>query len=274
MDEDLYFRKFLKVAPLSLAIWRSIEAYQLAKQKIKYKRPILDIGCGFGEFAGVFFNGKIEVGIDIDGEELLRARQTKKFKKLIIADARKLPFKNNSFNTVFSNSVLEHITNVEKVISESYRVLKPKGYFIFTVPINNFYNNLYFTSLFKKIGFPFVSHYYFRYINKIFKHINIWPKNKWLTLTKKAGFKIILEKEIISKKSTRIFDLTILSAFLSQLGRWLTGKRFIINLPGRIWLSEKLFGKLITEEPTTGSNLLIIAMKKYQITKTLKYEIK
>ena len=61
MRSSFYFRKFLKVAPLSLAIWRSIEAYQLAKNSINYKRPILDIGCGFGEFAGVFFNKTVDV---------------------------------------------------------------------------------------------------------------------------------------------------------------------------------------------------------------------
>lgn len=262
MDSSLYFTKFLKVAPLSLAIWRGIEAYQLSLAKTSYKRPILDIGCGFGEFAGVFFDKKVEVGIDIDDKDLLRARQVKKFKKLILADARKLPFNNNSYNTIFTNSVLEHIPNVDKVFKESYRILKPKGYLIYTVPINNLYNNLYFTSLFENLGLGILGLYYFRIINKIFKHVSILPKHQWLTMTKKAGFKIKLEKEIISKKSTRIFDLTLYPAFPSQLSRWLFGKRFILNIPGRIWLFNELFGSLISEEVESGSNLLVLAQKK------------
>ncbi len=262
MKSNSYFKKFLRVAPLSLAIWRAIEAYQMEKNSVKYKKPILDIGCGFGEFAGIFFNKSVEVGIDIDDKDLFLARQTKKFKRLIIADARKLPFISNSFNTIFSNSVLEHIPNVEKVLQESYRVLKPKGYLIYTVPINKFYNNLFFTTLFEKAGLHSLSLYYFRYINKIFKHISILPKSKWLQMTEKAGFTIVLEKEIVSEKSTRVFDMTIYSAFFSQLGRYFSRKRFIINIPGRIWLLNKLFGSLITQETDNGSNLLIIARKK------------
>lgn len=261
MKSSFYFRKFLTVAPLSLAIWRGIEAYQLSKHAVKYKKPILDIGCGFGEFAGVFFDKTIEVGIDVDDKDLLRARQVKKFKKLILADARKLPFPNNSFNTIFSNSVLEHIPDVNKVIKESYRILKPGGFFIYTVPINNFYNNLYFTSLFKSLGMPFLSLYYYRFINKIFKHINIWPKEKWIKMSQKTGFKIFLAKEIISKKSTIAFDLTILPALPSQITRWIFGKRFVPYIPGRIWLFNQLFVHLIKEETESGSNLLIIAKK-------------
>lgn len=267
MKSSFYFRKFLKVAPLSLAIWRSIEAYQLAKNSINYKKPILDIGCGFGEFAGVFFDKTVEVGIDVDGKDLLKARQIKKFKKLILADARKLPFKDNTFNTIFSNSVLEHIPNVQKVFKESLRVLKPKGYLIYTVPINTFYNNLYFTSLFERIGYSNLGLYYYRFINKIFKHINILPKNKWIQMTRKAGFNMILEKEITSKKSTQVFDLTLLPALPSQIGRWLFGKRYIVNFPGRIWLLDKLFSGLITEETDKGSNLLIIAQKSNSLSK-------
>lgn len=262
MKSNLYFRKFLEVAPLSLAIWRAIEAYQLSKYSIKYKRPILDIGCGFGEFAGVFYNRMVEVGIDINSEDLLQARQIKKFKNLILADARKLPFPDNSFNTIISNSVLEHIPQVYKVFKESYRVLKPGGYLIITVAIDTLYNNLFFTSLFEKIGLPFLGVFYYRAFNKVFHHINAFPKTQWLTMTKKAGFKIIVQKEIISKKSTRVFDLTLFPALPAQMGRWLFGKRFVVNTPGRTWLLEKLFASLVADEAVVGSNLLVIAQKK------------
>ncbi len=258
----VYFRKFLKVAPLALAIWRGIEAYQLSRNSVKYKRPILDIGCGFGEFAGVFYDHAVEVGIDIDDRDLLKARQIKKFKNLIVADARKLPFSNNSFNTIISNSVLEHIPLVHKVFEESYRVLKPGGYLIFTVAIDTLYNNLFLTSLFEKLGIRPLGFLYYRAFNKIFHHINAFPKDKWITMVKKEGFTIIDQKEIISARSTRIFDLTLLFALPSQLCRWFFRKRWIFNFPGRIWLLEKIFGQFIAEEANIGSNLLIIEKKK------------
>ena len=42
-----------------------------------------------------------------------------------------LPFKDESFDEVYSKSVLEHIGNVKLFISESMRILKPNGKFWF-----------------------------------------------------------------------------------------------------------------------------------------------
>ena len=44
--------------------------------------------------------------------------------------------KNNSFNLIFCNHVLEHITDHEKAISELYRILKKGGILIAQVPID------------------------------------------------------------------------------------------------------------------------------------------
>ncbi len=52
----------------------------------------------------------------------------------ILADAKNLPFKDNSFNLVLLESVLEHIDEPEKVINESYRVLKKKGKIFISIP--------------------------------------------------------------------------------------------------------------------------------------------
>ena len=52
----------------------------------------------------------------------------------IKANVLNLPFKDNLFDVVFCNHVLEHIENDKKAMKELYRVLKPNGFGIFQVP--------------------------------------------------------------------------------------------------------------------------------------------
>jgi len=51
--------------------------------------------------------------------------------KLKKAAAESIPFDDNSFDLVVTNSVMEHVDDVEKSFAEISRVLKPKGAFYF-----------------------------------------------------------------------------------------------------------------------------------------------
>ena len=59
---------------------------------------------------------------------------------LFDASAESLPFENNMFDIVFSVAVLEHVQNLEAVMEESIRVLKPGGILWANVPN---YNSIY-----------------------------------------------------------------------------------------------------------------------------------
>ena len=50
------------------------------------------------------------------------------------ADICDLPFKDNEFDVILCNHVLEHIPNDKKAMSELFRVMKPNGMGIFQVP--------------------------------------------------------------------------------------------------------------------------------------------
>lgn len=50
------------------------------------------------------------------------------------ADICDLPFEENSFDVVFCNHVLEHISDDTKAMQELYRVLKPGGLGVFQIP--------------------------------------------------------------------------------------------------------------------------------------------
>lgn len=50
-------------------------------------------------------------------------------------DILDIPYRNNFFDYVIINHVLEHITDIKKAISEVKRVLKPNGKLILSFPI-------------------------------------------------------------------------------------------------------------------------------------------
>jgi len=60
--------------------------------------------------------------------------QLKKGIRVVRGDATDLPFKSDSFDAVLCLDVLEHIENDVSALNEMYRVTRPGGKFLFSVP--------------------------------------------------------------------------------------------------------------------------------------------
>lgn len=112
----------------------------LATQKLFFKlfpdvkgKEILDIGCGHGRTIRYFQKrGAIMKGIDISPKSVDFCK--KNGLDVIKADTCELPFKDNTFDLVFSIGVVEHFDATMKAISEHIRVIKPGGYALIIVP--------------------------------------------------------------------------------------------------------------------------------------------
>jgi ubiquinone/menaquinone biosynthesis C-methylase UbiE len=99
---------------------------------------ILDLGCGDGIFGNAAGLSDSACGIDYDRDSLHVRRRILPTAQSIWGDASQMPFENASFDTVVSNSVLEHLSNLQATFHEVFRVLKPGGRFLFTITMGGF----------------------------------------------------------------------------------------------------------------------------------------
>lgn len=117
---------------------------------------VLDLGCGEGRhvIAAHALDGVDAVGVDLSTTDLQTARERQQefaemlaaenaqassekppaLFALLVGDALRLPFADNSFDAVVCSEVLEHIPDWRGVLPEIERVLKPGGLFCASVP--------------------------------------------------------------------------------------------------------------------------------------------
>jgi ubiquinone/menaquinone biosynthesis C-methylase UbiE len=100
---------------------------------------VLESGCGTGRWMALFEKlGNRAVGVDDSRGPLKVAREHDPQMMLTRANVLFTPFKDNSFDAVFSSYVAEHFENgPEELFREIHRVLKPNGLFFIVVPFNN-----------------------------------------------------------------------------------------------------------------------------------------
>lgn len=98
---------------------------------IKKEDKILEIGCGSGRDLLFLKSKGFDIkGIDISKEALNKLKDKAKKANLKVdveySDIESLPFKDNSFDVVYSINTL-HFVNIPKAIEEIHRVIKKQG---------------------------------------------------------------------------------------------------------------------------------------------------
>ncbi len=143
---------------------------------------ILDIGCGYYPQNLINLENKIvkAVGIDKDTPDKSVSAKISLIKTEV---SKTLPLPDNEFGCVLMLAVLEHLDYPEKIIHECYRVLKPGGRLIITIPSN------YSKPLLETLAIlGLISR------EEIFSHKNYFRKKEVETLLNQAQFKTIISK--------------------------------------------------------------------------------
>ena len=98
-----------------------------------YSLSLLDVGSGKGNhLVGFARRNFVEKGVD-SKQECIDALPDYDIRECNI-EKRPLPFEDESFDVVFSKSVIEHVYNVDNLLNECYRVLKKNGLIILMTP--------------------------------------------------------------------------------------------------------------------------------------------
>lgn len=193
MNTKDYLRIYARERPLFLSMLRAKEV-TLYQHVLPLKHPVLDIGCGDGFFARVTFGkGRIDTGVDLK-ESRMNEIVPGTYKQCVSYDGYTLPFPNRSFQTVVVNSVLEHVDDLPRVVSEIARVLRPGGMCITTVMASPWEQYLFGSKLFgnrytrwmkqKQVHVNVLS---FQEWSRVFLHAKLKPKETIPYLSKRAG---------------------------------------------------------------------------------------
>jgi ubiquinone/menaquinone biosynthesis C-methylase UbiE len=94
---------------------------------------VLDLGCGTGDTTRrLQAVGCKAIGVDVSLLLLrgTRASSPETSPVFVVADITRLPFRSGSANCVALHNVIEHVPNVDELLSEILRVLTPNGHAI------------------------------------------------------------------------------------------------------------------------------------------------
>ncbi len=274
MESKLTFKNgnitldYLSCVPAALAIERLIECHILESKN--FIRPVLDIGCGDGLFAKVLFADQIDEGLDYDASETARAAASGKYLHLTTDSATQMPFPEASFATVFSNSVLEHIPEVERVVNEAFRVLKPGGIFYFTVPSPLFEEQALPHRLLCALGLKNQAAAFGKAYNAFWRHYNVYDLEGWCSMASDAGFQIQEAFSYCPANAARLNDLLAPLAFPSAITRRIFNRWVLLPKLRRAFLLP--IAKIINRRITTwaqerhGVLCYVAAMKPNSMT--------
>jgi SAM-dependent methyltransferase len=204
MDRPL-LRRFLEVYPFqpATAVWRASEVAELAQVAFPAGRG-LDLGCGDGRLTRVLSDltgGLRLVGLDIDPMETALAVAGGFYERVHTSPAESIPEPDASFDFVVSISVMEHIPNLEPVLRDVARVLKPQGHLIITVPGPGFHACLHGPLL------PGSSRsQYLAALDRRLAHRRYWTSAQWRGSLEAAGLTLVEAKPILSRSDVRRWE--------------------------------------------------------------------
>lgn len=211
-EKRSFFHKYLELTDSpARALLKKYEYDIIAHFTSELKPVVVDVGCGDGVFSAATFDGIQMIGIDVSKRELSKAKKKAVYHSVILAEARFLPIKSDSLNTVISISVLEHIPKLDDVLKELYRILCKSGVLFFTVPAK-IYNDSFFISKmlssFSRIAYvEKMRERYIKWMEGSLHHLHYFDVSITKRRLSKLGFSNVEAKWLIPDRALMVWSI-------------------------------------------------------------------
>ncbi|HTX79409.1 MAG TPA: class I SAM-dependent methyltransferase [Longilinea sp.] len=245
--ETDYLWRNISELPYFRGLLRAVEARTY--RDISLPGPVLDLGCGDGHFASVAFKGKLDVGLDPWTGPVHLAQKRQTYRLVVHGSGDRMPFTDGYFNSAVSNSVLEHIPELDPVLAEMARVLKPGASFVFCVPNHQFLPNLSVAKFLDKIHLYGLATAYRRFFNFISRHKHCDPPEVWEERLARAGFKIERYWHYFSPQALATLEWGHYFGLPSLVNHFLFRRWILVPTDWNLSLTRKIVGKYYSEAP-------------------------
>lgn len=232
---NIFYRVLRKIKRAFFGAYKP-KFYNFGKTEGKF----LDIGCGSGAYESYLIKENIGwkfYGIEPSSESYQVAKRVGNF-NVFNGDLKSANYENNFFDVILMSHSLEHVSNPTEVIAECFRVLKPGGYMVISVPNFNSLARIFFGKYWIHLDAP--------------RHLFHFTPDILKKMAEKSGFKVKQVKfEVLSGSVTRS------AAYIFNKDKFFFDTPFIsLLIHYLIWPIDKLI-----QLTPLASGLKIIAIK-------------
>lgn len=246
LNECEFFYLFRQLGP-SLGLWRAAEIAALREQP--YEPPVLDLGCGDG-FVTALVLRRVAVGLDPNRSVLEQAVRRGLYEQVEPVPVEASGLQPETVGTIVSNSVLEHVPNLDKALESAARLLCAGGRLVFTAPTEAFG---------RWLALPVKGYASWR--NQYFAHFNLLTLEEWVRRLDRVGLVVEQVRPYLKPEMVNLWDWLEL-AQLPRLGQKRPFGLVWRRLPARMIQSfARRAAAVDLSAPEPGGGRLIVARK-------------
>ena len=259
--EELYPRV------LPLTVWRAWE-YAAYKHFHLPKAPVLDLGCGDGQFFHLVWGEQFPAvdGVDLDERAVRLARGSGVYRQVFHAPADRIPAPEAAYGAVFSNCALEHMDNINGVLAETYRVIRPGGVFLFSAVTDRLVAWAPLKQLLSAVGEARRGEELWGLYEEYHHLVNPLPQEEWVARLQSVGFEVQTVIPIVPEVFARAFlffdELWHVRYAEGELGPYI--HRYLGTLPNFTDGVSKVLEGLWRLSPnlSEGAGVIVLARKR------------